>query len=37
MIRTPGRLDAHESRCVQALFEFMLPREMPPRVIGDRA
>ena len=29
--------DAHESRCVQALFDFMLTRETPPRVIGDKA
>ncbi|MBK9120912.1 MAG: transposase [Phycisphaerales bacterium] len=29
--------DAHESRCVQALFDFVLTRETPPRVIGDKA
>jgi transposase len=27
----------HESQLVQPLFEFMLPRETPPRVIGDKA
>lgn len=26
-----------ENRLVQQLFEFMLPRETPPRVIGDKA
>ncbi|HXG48329.1 MAG TPA: IS5 family transposase, partial [Methylomirabilota bacterium] len=31
----PG--DAHESRCVQALFDFMRTSETPPRVIGDKA
>jgi hypothetical protein len=29
--------DAHESRCAQAVLDFMLPRETPPRVIGDKA
>jgi hypothetical protein len=29
--------DAHQSRCVQALFDFMLTRAMPPRIIGDKA
>lgn len=29
--------DAHESRCVQALFDFMLTQQTPPRVIGDKA
>jgi len=27
----------HESRLVQRLFDFMLPEEMPERVIGDKA
>jgi len=27
----------HESKCVQQLFEFMLTRELPDRVIGDKA
>jgi len=27
----------HESKLVQRLFDFMLPRETPPRVIGDKA
>jgi transposase len=27
----------HESRLVQRLFDFMLTRETPPRVIGDKA
>ncbi|MBK9119045.1 MAG: IS5 family transposase [Phycisphaerales bacterium] len=32
-----AQADAHESRCVQALFDFVLTRETPPRVIGDKA
>ncbi len=27
----------HESQLVQQLFDFMLPQEVPPRVIGDKA
>jgi transposase len=27
----------HETQLVQQLFDFMLPRETPPRVIGDKA
>lgn len=27
----------HESRCVQQMFDFMLPREQPERIIGDKA
>ena len=27
----------HETKLVQQLFEFMLPREQPERVIGDKA
>lgn len=27
----------HESRCVQALFDFMLTEATPQRVIGDKA
>jgi transposase len=27
----------HESKLVQRLFDFMLTKEMPPRVIGDKA
>jgi transposase len=29
--------DVHESRCAQALFDFMLTAETPPRWIGDKA
>jgi len=29
--------DVHESRCVQALFDFMLTATQPPRMIGDKA
>jgi transposase len=29
--------DAHESRCVRALFDFMLTEQTPERVIGDKA
>jgi len=29
--------DAHESRLVQRLFDFMLTEQTPPRVIGDKA
>jgi transposase len=29
--------DVHESRCVQALFDFMLTATPPPRMIGDKA
>ena len=27
----------HESQLVQQMFDFMLPAEMPPRIVGDKA
>jgi len=29
--------DGHESRLVRGCFDFMLPAEVPERVIGDKA
>lgn len=34
---TTGSASPHESKCVQGLFEFMLSREWPERIIGDKA
>ena len=35
-VDTPAAL-THKSKCVRPLFEFMLTRQLPDRVIGDRA
>ena len=34
---TTGSASPHESKLVQGLFEFMLSRDTPQRIIGDKA